>query len=182
MPANPDAQADYEEITQVVEQKLVPTFETLGKMLKAIDDKATQALEMSQKIVEAMSDAVTGQRKGEFSELLGSKFSADIGPLDSFYSDTMGTKFSDQLIEELLNSGPENPEELISSKIGEAKQKYGKYLGSQAPKEPEAPAAEEKPAEEEPEAPAAVEVEVARKKAPDARDMAGMLGLKLNKA
>lgn len=187
---NPDAGADYEEICQVVEQKLVPTFEMLGKMLKSIDDKASQALAMTQKIVGAMSDAVMGQKHGEFEDLLNSKFGADIGPLDSFYSDTMGTKFSDQLIDELMSSDVDNPEEFISSKIGETKGKYGKYLGMPAP-ESAAEEAAEPPEEQTPEeeageiheepAEVAVEVKSTKKKKPTAEDMAGLLGLKMSK-
>jgi hypothetical protein len=97
----------------------------------------------------------------------------------------MGTKFSDQLIDELLNGDVEDPDAFISSKIGETKTKYGKYLGM--PPSPEAaaessegetPAAEaEEPAEP---VAAAVEVKKTTKKKPSAKDMADLLGLKMS--
>jgi hypothetical protein len=185
---NPDAAQDYQEICDVVEQKLVPTFETLGKVMKEIDDKATQALCMVEKILGAMFDAVMGQKQGEFQELLSSKYSADLAPLDSFYSDTMGNKFSDQLIQELMKSDAENPDEFIAGKIGEAKTKYGKYLGIGA--EPEAPElppeeaavnAEEEEAEVHPEPEVGVAVTKTKSKKPTPEDMAGLLGLHMSR-
>jgi hypothetical protein len=80
-----------------------------------------------------------GQRKGSFQELLTTKYSKDLSPLDQFYGDTFGNKFSDELIEELLSDNPENPEEFISGKINETKGKYGKYLGAIPPSSPDVP-------------------------------------------
>jgi hypothetical protein len=178
---------NYEEIVSVVEQKLVPTFEMLGKILKTIDDKASKAQEMAQQIVDCMSDAVTGQRQGSFQELLGSKYSSDLGPLDQFYSDTFGTKFSDMLIDELLKSDVENPDEFISSRINENKGKYGKYLGVAMPANPGIPVEEYGPPEtpEEigvpPGAPGmSVSIKAKGHKKPSSKDMADLLGLKLS--
>jgi hypothetical protein len=176
---------NYDQICEIVEQKLVPTFEMLGKMLKQIDDKASNADMLAQKIISSMSDAVMGQKQGMFQDLISSKFAPEIDPLDQFYSDTMGTKFSDQLIRELMDSDVENPEEFITNKIGESKSKYGKYLGISAP----VPETEEAPGEPAPEAapeepegePAGLAVEVKEKsKKPRAEDMAKLLGLSMN--
>ena len=149
--------------------------------LKEIDDKASQALNLATAIVNSMNDAVTGNKRDQFSSLIGSKFGADIGPLDQFFSDTQGAKFSDQLIDELLSSDPENPEEYISSKIGETRGKYGKYLGTPAPEvAPEPMASEPEKPEGEPSEPAvAVKVEKGPKKV-TSKDMADMLGVRLN--
>ena len=137
----------------ISDEELISTFELCGKMIKEISDKADAAIQGVQKIVECMSDAVMGQRRGSFQDMLSSKYSADLGPIDSFYSDTFGNKFSDCLIDELLSSNPENPDEYITSKIGETKGKYGKYLGA-TPSNPNVPIEE---ASEAPSAPESAE-------------------------
>ena len=173
----------------IEDQELIDTFRMAGEMITKAQQTAEQALELAQKIVMSMSDAVMGQRKGTFQELLG-QHSADIAPIDQFYSDTFGNSYSDQLISELLDTDPENPDEFINSKIGEERGKYGKYLGAVAPPEPEieSPIDGEPVAEGEkgkPEAPAAeVSVEVEKKpksKKPGFDEMVKTLGLKTGK-
>jgi hypothetical protein len=123
------------------DEELIDTFKLAGEQIRSVDQKADMALKMVQAILDCMSDAVTGQRKGSFQELLSSKYSAELGPLDQFYSDTFGNKFSDALIDELLSNNPENPDEFISGRIGETKGKYGKYLGA-VPSNPNVPVEE----------------------------------------
>ena len=69
----------------IEDQELIDTFRMAGEMITKAQQTAEQALELAQKIVMSMSDAVMGQRKGTFQELLG-QHSADIAPIDQFYS------------------------------------------------------------------------------------------------
>ena len=178
---NPDAGADYDLINKCIVERMMPVLKMIDDHFDELDKKTDQALGLSTAIVTSMNDAVMGNKKDQFSSLLSSKFGNDLGPIDQFYSDTMGGKFSDSLVDELLSNEPENPEEYISSRIGEARGKYGKYLGAldegpdegpdESPEAPEAPEGE----------PAAVAVKVEKgPKKVTSRDMADMLGVKLN--
>jgi hypothetical protein len=173
------------------DKELIDTFAMAGQMIAKLDAKINQ-------IVDCMHDAVQGQRRGSFQDLLSSKYSNDLGPLDQFYTDTFGNRFSDQLMNELLDSDMDNPDDYISSKINETKGKYGKYLGAVA-SDPNVPVGEmgynPEPTETEvptpkeigapPEAPEMGGVEIAVKakgrKKPSSKDMADLLGLKLSK-
>ena len=183
---NPDAGADYDLINKCIVERMMPVLKMIDDHFDELDKKTDQALGLSTAIVTSMNDAVMGNKKDQFSSLLSSKFGDDLGPIDQFYSDTMGGKFSDSLVDELLSNEPENPEEYISSRIGEARGKYGKYLGGGAPEMPHEVAAEGAEEEEaaahlkgEAEPAVAVKVESKPKKV-TSKDMADMLGVRLN--
>ena len=189
MNMNPDAQADKELICQTIDEYLVPTFKLLGEMLSAIEKKADSANQQCTLIIDTMHDAMTGYRQNDFQTNLLPKFQPDLDSLDSFYSDTQGNKFSDQLIQELLSTEIDNPEEYVSSKINNAKGKYGKYLGIGVTVAPtgESPAVESaEPAAEEagesaPEETAEMPAPKKSKK-PSFKDMTDSLGLMRNSA
>ena len=133
----------------ITDQELIDTFKMAGDMIQAATKKAEEAMSLAEKIISCMSDAVMGQRRGSYQELLSSKFSGDIGPLDGLYGDMFGSKFSDLLLDELLGEDVDDPEAFISGKIGATREKYGKYLpGLSTPNVPVEESKEAKPASE----------------------------------
>jgi hypothetical protein len=186
-----------EEVRGITDEELIDTFKLAGDMIQSATKKADDAMALAEKIITCMSDAVMGQRRGSYQELLGSKFSADVGPLDEFYSDTFGSKFSDLLLDELLGEDVDDPEAFISGKIGATREKYGKYLPTPSnpnvpfeskPEEPtpademgappaDTPELEGEGPEEEKEPVMAGPAEKRRKK-PSSQDMASLLGIK----
>lgn len=176
---NQDADIDYDQISDVMEQKLVPIFETLGQMLAAIEAKADSALELSQKIAEGIQGSVMGYQRNQLLDSITSKFGADIAPLDSLYSDITGKKFSDELIDKLMSGSDQIADQdgYIQSQIESAKSRYGKYLGMPASAEDDEEGPEEGEEGAEPVA-GEISIEKVEKKKPTFEDMASMLGLK----
>ena len=158
-----DAAQDYDQICQVVEQKLAPAFEMIGKEFKALHDEVNDLKEIVYKMVTSFSDSVGSyKRQGLQTQIMG-KFGPDLESLKPIYADFRGG----DIVEDLLNAleGQDgDPEELVGSFLEQAKGKFGKYLGgTPAPgKDPEVeveistePEVEvEAPAEEEKEEPA----------------------------
>lgn len=129
---------DYDKICEVVEQKMVPTFEMLGKMLKEIDEKA----EVGVKLAEAFSEIIGGHKRSGVVETVRGLYGPILDILDEYYKDNWDKSFSDELIEKLMdNEG--NISDLgayAGNEIESVKQKYGKYL--------KFPGSEESPEEE----------------------------------
>jgi hypothetical protein len=137
---NPDQGADYEEICNVMEEKLVPVFDMIGKEIHDLHEDQGELQELVFKLLTSVIGAADGHRRDGLSQKLMGKYGSDIEPLDGFMQDTQGKKFSDELIDSLMGDGaPEDDEGidgLVQSKLGEAKGKYGKYLGMMPPPPP----------------------------------------------
>jgi hypothetical protein len=134
--ANPDAAQDYDMICNVMEEKLVPVFTMIGKEIKDLHEDLGELQGLVFKLMTSMIGAADDHKRGGYQEMLKSQFGQDIEPLDGFYQDTQGKKFSDELLDGLM--GEEGLDEagtpgFIKSKIEEAKGKFGKYLGGAAP-------------------------------------------------
>ena len=123
-----DAAQDYDQICQVVEQKLAPAFEMIGKEFKALHDEVNDLKEIVYKMVTSFSDSVGSyKRQGLQTQIMG-KFGPDLESLKPIYADFRGG----DIVEDLLNAleGQDgDPEELVGSFLEQAKGKFGKYLG-----------------------------------------------------
>jgi hypothetical protein len=173
------AGSNYDEICNVLEERLTPVFELLGDRLKGLEEENAELKDVVFKIVSGFGDAVNEHKKGGYQEMLASKHGSELDEISGPYSDLYGKDIKQELLDKLM--GGEMGEDGIPEFVGGIKSKFDKLRspagdGSVAPRE-EAPAegppeAEEKPAE----APPAEEEEP-----PDmAGKMAKTLGLKMN--
>ena len=118
---------DIDEIYSAIEQKLLPVFEHLGKILAEIKADAQVGVQLR----DGFKDMTYSHRRGELSSQLAETFGPDLEALDTFYSDVKGQKYGDMLLDELMdNEGNiEDQNEWLGGKISGEKEKYGKYLG-----------------------------------------------------
>jgi phage-related minor tail protein len=123
-----DAAQDYEQICEVVENKLAPVFTMIGEELKSQREEIAGLKDIIYKMVTSFSDSV-GQhkRQGLQSTIMG-KYGSDLEALKPVYSDFRGSDIVEDLIGALMEADG-NPEELAGQFIEQAKGKFGKYLG-----------------------------------------------------
>lgn len=129
---NPDASQDESLIQSVLERDLGPIFEAIGTRLKDYEEDLGQLRDMFYKFAQGLIGAADNHKRSSLTEELSTKYGKDIEPLDGFYKDTMGKGFSDSILEELMGDGAPDEgsrDEWIKGKLGEAKGKYGKYIG-----------------------------------------------------
>lgn len=157
---NPDARQDTDLILSVMQENLGPLFEILGSRIKDLEEDLGETKDLLFKLAEGLIGAADGHKKTQLSDMISSKYGADIEPLDGFYKDVHGKGFADSLIEELMgDNAPDEAgmDEWIKNKLGDAKGKYGKYIGIKTEVEPDKEAVAEavEPAAVEPAAEAA---------------------------
>ena len=144
------ASPNYDEICNVLEERLVPVFELLGSRIQEIEDKTGQHDELLRKMVGGFGDAVNAHKRDGYSQKLSAN--PDIEAIKGDYSTLYGKDITEELLDKLM--GGEMQEDGIPEFIGGYKEKFSKLRapavdGSVAPRE-EAPAAEEAVAEEKP--------------------------------
>lgn len=129
---NPDAVQDEELILSVMERNLGPIFQAIGSRLKDLEEDLGETKDLLFKFTEGLIGAADNHRRTSLSSEISSKYGKDIEPFDGFYKDTMGKGFSDSLIEELMGENAPDEgsrDEFIKNRLGEARGKYGKYVG-----------------------------------------------------
>ena len=143
---HPDAKEDAAQTVQLIEEQLTPVFELIGKMFEAADSRMNRIEELLGNVVDGMGEAVDQHKRSGIMERLD-PFHGDMEQLSSIYSDFHeGKDYGEDLVDELMKSGDEITDEMISGKINEHKKKWGKYIGLQVPEEEEE--GEESPGEE----------------------------------
>ena len=144
-PDHPDADQDYDQICEVIEQKLTPAFEMIGQELAKLRAENDNLKDIVYRMVTSFSDAATTHKRGALQSTISGKYGPDLESLKPIYSDFSGRDIEQDLIDALMESEG-NPEELAGQMLGGVKERFGKYLGgAPAPgKEPEV----EKPIEE----------------------------------
>lgn len=141
-----DAAQDYDQICQVVEEKLAPVFTMIGQELKSLRDENNDLKDIVYKMVTSFSDSV-GQykRQGLQSQIMG-KFGPDLEALKPIYADFKGG----DIVEDILNALMEaegDPEAHVAGFLDQAKAKFGKYLGGAPAPEKAVEVSVEAPAE-----------------------------------
>ena len=139
---NPDAGQDETLIQSVMQRDLGPIFEAIGSRLKDLDEDLGEVRDLLYKFTEGLIGAADNHKRTMLTDEISSKYGKDIEPFEGFYKDTQGKGFTDSILEELMGEGAPGDEERdgwMQGKLGEAKQKYGKYVGLQ-----QEPPAEEK--------------------------------------
>lgn len=136
---NPDAGQDRALIQSVLQEELAPVFEVIASRFKSLEGELAQAKDLLMKFSFGIIDTADQHRRSTLSDMISSKYGADIEPFDGFYKDTMGKGFSDSLIEELMGQDgmPDDTglDQFMQGKLGEARGKFGKYLGMPVAKE-----------------------------------------------
>ena len=134
--------------TSLIEQKLAPTFELLGRMLKELDDRIAKTEEATNRMMaflDSLEGVVKTQRRGSLLDEIKGKFGADLDPIDSFYNDTYGKNYSDELVDSLMDDSGNisDQDAYIRAQLDDKKKRYGKYFGVTVAAAPEGePAAE----------------------------------------
>jgi hypothetical protein len=142
---NPDAAQDEGLIQSVMQRELGPIFEAIGSRMKDLEEDLGEAKDLLYKFTQGLIGAADNHRRTSLSEELSTKYGKDMEPLEGFHKDVYGKGLSESLLEELMGDegpGDDEREEWIKGKLGEAKGKFGKYVGIKA---------EEAPAESAPE-------------------------------
>ena len=130
---NPDAAQDTDLIRSVMDTELRPVFELIGSRLQDLEEDLEDVKDMLYKFYEPVVGVHHDHRKSVLSDELKSKYGSDIEPFDGMLKDFTGKSLSDSLIEELMGeNAPDEAgrDEFVKGKLGEAKTKYGKYLGT----------------------------------------------------
>ena len=173
------ASPNYDEICNVLEERLVPVFELLGSRLQEIEDKTGVHDDILHKLVGGFGDAVNAHKRDNYSQKLAAN--PDIEGIKGDYSDLYGKDITEELLDKLM--GGELDEEGIPGFVGGYKEKFAKIRGpatdgSVAPSPEGEPVAEEAKIEEKP----AEEAPPEEEEPPDmAGKMAKSLGLKMTK-
>jgi hypothetical protein len=183
------ASPNYDEICNVMEERLVAPFSMVGDRMQAADEKIANLekeiadlKDIVYKMVTGFGDAVNEHKKGSYSEMLASKYGPDLEEVGGPYSEIYGKDLKDELLEKLM--GGELGEDGIPDFVGGIKAKFAKIrapaadgsVGGTPPEEPPVEANIEEVKNEEP-APESEEEE----EPPDmAGKMAKTLGLKMN--
>lgn len=165
---NPDAGQDRALIQAVIQQELSPIFEVIASRFKDLDEDLGEARDLLFKFAQGLISTADDHKRGVLTSELTNKYGKDFEPLDGFYKDTMGKGFTDSIIEELMAGEYDEAgrDEFVKGKLGEARGKYGKYLGMGA--EPTQPAVAEVGISHE--AAESPEKEAAEESADDGRD------------
>jgi hypothetical protein len=155
---NPDAAQDETLITSVMERTLGPIFEAIGSRLKDLEEDLGENRDLLYKLSEGIIGAADEHKRTTLTGEISSKYGKDIEPFEGFYKDTQGKGFTDAILEELMGDGAPDEtgrDEWMKNKLGEARKKYGKYVGIKDEEEVpiEKPAEGEQPMEEKAEAP-----------------------------
>lgn len=145
---NPDARQDESLIQSVMQRDLGPIFEAVGSRLKDLEEDLGEVKDLLYKFTQGLIGAADNHKRTMLTDEISSKYGKDIEPFEGFYKDTMGKGFTDSILEELMAEGaPDDAgrDEWIQNKLGEARGKFGKYVGIkdevEAPVEPPAEAA-----------------------------------------
>lgn len=123
-----DAAQDYDQICQVVEQKLAPAFEMIGKEFKAQRDEINELKDIVYKMVTSFSDSVTSYKRQGLQSTITGKFGPDLEALKPVYADFRGGDIVEDLLNALMDQDGD-PEALVGQFLEQAKGKFGKYLG-----------------------------------------------------
>lgn len=128
---NPDEAADYELICRVIVQELGPIIQMIMKRIEAIEIRASDAADTSKRIEDVLNEASDMSIKKQFSDILG-KYQPDYAPLDDFYSNTYGKKYSDDLMDRIMQDpySIDDRDGFVQNDITSAKGKYGRYIGA----------------------------------------------------
>lgn len=127
-PAHADAGQDYEQICQVIEQKLTPAFEIIGQELKKLREENDDLKDTLYKLVTAFSDGVSGYKRNGIKSSVLPKYADDLGTYGPMAKDILGADIESELMDALM-SGDGDPDEIAGGVIGKYKEKFGKYLG-----------------------------------------------------
>jgi hypothetical protein len=158
------ASPSYDEICNVMEERLIQPFEMIGNHMQSTAEKiASLEKELAEtkdivyKIVSGFGDAVNEHKKGGYSEMLASKYGPDLNEIGGPYSEIYGKDIKDELLEKLM--GGELGEDGIPDFVGGIRAKFDKIRapaveGGVEPRPEEAPAEETKPEEPKAEEPA----------------------------
>lgn len=147
-PDHPDAPQDYEMICQVIEEKLAPSFEIIGKELASLRQENDSLKDIVYKLITSFSDAVGQHRMGGIRESVLPKYAGDLGTIGPMAKDLLGKDIEAELLDALMN-GDGDPDEIANGVLGPYKEKFGKYLGgAPAPGKEVSVEVESKPAEE----------------------------------
>ena len=123
-----DAAQDYEQICQVIEQKLTPAFEIIGQELKKLREENDDLKDTLYKLVTAFSDGVSGYKRNGIKSSVLPKYADDLGMYGPMAKDILGADIESELMDALM-AGDGDPDEIAGGVIGKYKEKFGKYLG-----------------------------------------------------
>ena len=129
---NADAGQDYDQICQVVEEKLAPVFEMIGNEFKNQRNEINELKDIIYKMVTSFHDAVGSQKRSGIESMISSKYGADLEALKPVYADFRGGDIVSDLLDALADQDGDH-DEMAGSFIEAAKGKYGKYLGAGKP-------------------------------------------------
>jgi hypothetical protein len=125
---HPDAPQDREQTMQILEEKLAPAFEMIGKRFREQQCEIDDLKDIVYKMVTSFSDAVGGyKRQGMHSTIMG-QYGPDLEALKPVYSDFKGSDIVEDLIDALMGQEGD-PSEMAGQFVNAAKEKFGKYLG-----------------------------------------------------
>jgi len=162
---NPDAAQDEGLIQSVISRELGPIFEAIGARLRDFEEDLGETKDLLFKFTQGLIGAADSQKRSSLSDELSGKYGKDMEPYEGFHKEVYGKGLSDSLIEELMGDeapGDDERDEWIKGRLGEAKSRFGKYVGVKEEVLPaegedaleaapaEAPMAEEAPPEEAP--------------------------------
>jgi hypothetical protein len=129
---NPDAVQDEGLIRSVMARDLGPILEAVGARLRDLEEDLGELKDLQFKFIQGLIGAADGHKRTRLGDELSSKYGQEFEPFEGFYKDTMGKGFKDSILEDLMGEGAPDEggrDEWIKGKLGEAKGKYGKYVG-----------------------------------------------------
>jgi hypothetical protein len=124
---HPDAGQDYDQICEVVENKLAPVFQIIGEELKSLRDENNELKDTLYKLIGGFHDSIGQYKRGSLQSSLTEKYGGDLDALKPIYSDFAGRDITEDLLDALMEQEGD-PHELAGSFIEAAKGKYGKYM------------------------------------------------------
>lgn len=139
--ANTDATQDMKMVLDIMEEKLTPVFEHIGKQFQAYENRICELENLMGALVTSMSDAVDGHRRTGISSSIKENYGSDLDSLGPIYSDMTGDDLTETLIDAFMQDGGEM-DEAVPRLLGPIRERFGKYSmkpQETAPSEPEKP-------------------------------------------
>lgn len=131
-PSHPDAPQDMKMVLDVMEEKLTPVFEHIGKQFQAYESRIAELESLVSALITSMSDAVSGHRRTGIMASVKEKYGADLDSIGPIYSDMTGEDLTEALIDAFEQDGGEM-DEAIPRLLGPIKERFGKYSRKEEP-------------------------------------------------
>lgn len=125
-----DAGMDAQLFNQMFDQRFMPIAQLMVSEIEALQERLSSVEERFTSFIKMVYDHGMGIHKSNLSQKLMGGYGNDLGPIDEFFNETHGRKFSDDIIEEMIkHQVPDDKfDDFTKVFIDGVKGKFGKYF------------------------------------------------------